>query len=99
MRPNPGARFDLGAAFVFSLVRRLERSLSPRGLRRVLFPFVAVRVAFRHRQRSQPLPECLGGGEFRVTKPQQRNTSLNSYLEFFPEQLGTPKWRDRLEIE
>ena len=85
------------AAFVF--IRRLERLLSPSALRRLLMPFVAARVVFRHRRPPQSLPECLGGGEFRTTKRQQRISTLNTTLEFFPEQLGTPKWRDRLQIE
>jgi lauroyl/myristoyl acyltransferase len=45
------------------------------------------------------VPECLGGGEFRISKRQQQIKSLNTVLEFFPEQLGTPKWRDRLQID
>lgn len=45
------------------------------------------------------MPEFLGGGAFRITKRQQRIAGLNTYLEFFPERLGTPKWRDRLEID
>lgn len=97
MRPNRGVGLSGRAKFVF--IRRLERMLSPRGLRRVLTPIIAARTAFRRRRPSQPLPECLGGGEFRTPKKQQRNNSLNLILEYFPEQLATPKWRDRLQIE
>lgn len=97
MRPNPRVGMGVGAAFVF--IRRLERIFSPRGLHRLLAPFVAARVIFRRRRPSQPLPECLGGGELRTTKRQQRISGLNAFLEFFPEQLATPKWRGRLRIE
>jgi lauroyl/myristoyl acyltransferase len=97
MRPNRGAGLSVRATFAF--VRRLERLLSPRGLHRFLTPLFAARAAFRHRRPSQPLPGCLGGGEFRTSKRRQRIKSLNTILEFFPEQLGTPKWRDRLQID
>jgi len=86
----------VGASFAF--VRFVERILSPSGLRRFLTPFIATRAAFRRRQPSQPVPEFLGGA-FRITKRQQRIASLHTYLEFFPEQLGTPKWRHRLQFE
>lgn len=96
MRSNPCVRVGVGAVFAF--VRLMERMLSPSSLRGFLMPFIAIRVAFRRRQPSQPVPKFLGGG-FRITKRQQRNASLNTYLEFFPEQLGTPKWRDHLQFD
>ena len=97
MRPTRGVGLGVRAKFVF--VRRLERMLSPRGLRRLLIPFIAVRIAFRRRRSPQPLPGCLGGGEFRTPKRQERIIFLNAVLEFFPDQLGTPKWRNRLQID
>jgi lauroyl/myristoyl acyltransferase len=96
MRTNPAVRAGIGAAFVF--VRCLERIFSPRTLRRVLSPCIAFRVAFMHTRPVFKMPECLGDGAFQVTQRQRRKNYLNSALEFFPEQLGTPKWRDRLQL-
>src|SRR5690242_16143366 len=96
MRSNSGVRTGLGAAFVF--VRQLERLFSPDALRRVLAPFIAARVAVKRNHASLSLPECLGGGSFQITKRQQRKNYLNTTLEFFPERLSAPKWRDRLQI-
>jgi lauroyl/myristoyl acyltransferase len=45
------------------------------------------------------MPGCLGSGEFRISKQRHRNDYLNTALEFFPEKLGTPKWRDRVQID
>jgi lauroyl/myristoyl acyltransferase len=96
MRPNPGVRAGSGAAFAF--IRRLERSFSPLGLHRVLAPWIGARVALKRSRPFLPLPPCLGGGNFQISKLQQRKNYLNTALEFFPEQLGTPKWRERLTI-
>jgi len=86
----------VGAGFVF--VRQLERILSPPALRGVLAPFIAARVAVKRTHPVLPLPECLGGGTFQISKGQRRKNYLNTTLEFFPEKLGTPKWRGRLQI-
>lgn len=96
MRRNPAVQVGVGAGFV--LVRWLERIFSAQALRRVLAPCIALRVAFKHSRPSLPMPECLGGGTFQISKQQRRKDYLNAALEFFPEQLGTPKWRDRLQI-
>jgi lauroyl/myristoyl acyltransferase len=96
MRPNGGVRVGVGAAFVF--VRCLERIFSPDALYRVLWPWIAARVAVKHSRPSLPLPGCLGDGKFQISKSQRRSDYLNTTLEFFPERLSTPKWRDRLEI-
>jgi lauroyl/myristoyl acyltransferase len=96
MRSNPCVRMGVGAAFIF--VRRLERAFSPCALRRLLAPFIAARVAVKRNHPSLPLPECLGGGSFQITKRQRRKNYLNTTLEFFPEQLGTAKWQERLQI-
>lgn len=93
---NCGARVGAGAAFVF--IRGLERMLSPNALRCVVAPFIAARVAVKRTHPVLPLPESLGRGNFQITKCQQGKNYLNTTLEFFPEQLGTPKWRDRLQI-
>ena len=87
----------IGAAFVF--VRHLERIFSPRALRRVLAPCIAVRIAFKRSRPSLPMPGCFSGGEFRISKQRHRNDYLNAILEFFPERLGTTKWRDRVQMD
>lgn len=96
MRSNPCVRVGVGAAFVF--VRSLERIFTPSALRRILVPFIAARVAVKRTQTVLPMPGCLGNGNFQITKSQRRKNYLNTTLEFFPEQLGAPKWRDRLKI-
>jgi len=96
MRTNPAVQWGVGAVFV--LVRFLERIFSPQALHRVLSPCIALRVAFKRTHRFFALPKCLGGGTFQITKKQRRKNYLNTTLEFFPEQLGTPKWRDRLQL-
>jgi lauroyl/myristoyl acyltransferase len=89
---------SIGAAFVF--VRGLERIFPPSALHRVLTPCLAARVAFKRSRPSLPLPGCLGTQkQFQISKRQRRRDYLNAALEFFPEQLATPKWRDRLKIE
>jgi len=97
MRSNPGVRLGLGAAFVF--IRQLERLLPPGALRCALSPIIAARVALKRNHASLPLPACLGGGSFQITKHQQRKYYFNSALEFFSDRLSAPKWRDRLQID
>ncbi len=87
----------IGAVFVF--VRCLERMFSPRAFRRVSAPCIEARIAFKRSRHSLPLPGCLGDGEFRISKERRRNDFLNAALEFFPERLGTPKWRERVQID
>jgi len=96
MRSNPGVRMGVGAGFVF--VRQLERLLSPGALRRALSPLIAMRVATKRSRPFLPLPRCLGGASFQITRRQQRKNYLNKTLEFFPERLGTSKWRERVQI-
>jgi lauroyl/myristoyl acyltransferase len=96
MGSNPCVRVGIGAVLV--LVRRLERIFPPAALRLVLAPFIAARVAVKSSRPFLALPECLGKRNFQITKRQQRRNYLNTTLEFFPEQLGTAKWRDRLQI-
>jgi lauroyl/myristoyl acyltransferase len=87
----------IGALFVF--VRCLERIFSPRTFRRLLVPCIKARIAFKKSRLPLPLPGCLGTGELRNSEEERRNDFLNAILEFFPEQLGTPKWRERAHID
>ena len=96
MRSPPCVQMGVGAAFVF--IRQLERIFPPSALRYVLTPFIAVRVAVKRNRPFLPLPKSLGRGSFQITKHQQRKNYLNTALEFFPERLGYPKWRNRLQI-
>jgi lauroyl/myristoyl acyltransferase len=84
---------------VFATVRGCERIFSPRNLRRILKPLVGARVVFKRARVTLPLPACLGEGkQFQVSKQRQRSNYLNAVLEFFPERLGTAKWRDHVRI-
>jgi lauroyl/myristoyl acyltransferase len=99
MRENQSARPCLGASLIFTAFRRLERILSPTALHRLVLPLVSARVAFKRVRSSMPLPGCLGEGKtFQISSRQIRKNHLNVMLEFFPDRLGTAKWRDRLRI-
>ena len=99
MRQNQSVRPGLGASFVFTAFRRLERILSPTALHRLMSPLVSARVAFKRVRSSMPLPGCLGEGKtFRISSQQLQKNHLNVMLEFFPDRLGTAKWRDHLRI-
>jgi lauroyl/myristoyl acyltransferase len=87
----------------FLIIRMLERRLSVQNLYRVLMPFVFMRAtvnsAFKDFRPPVPLPECLQATWTRRLYRQQRmNGYLNRILDYFPDQLAGPKWRDRCRI-
>lgn len=85
----------MGVWMVFKAVRGLERLVSAEVLYCLMAPLMAARAALK-RSGAVTLPRCVAGAE-EVYSPraQRRNDLLNSVVEFFPDRLWAPKWRDR----
>jgi len=85
------------------IIRWLERRLSVRNLYRVLLPFAFVRAlvntAFKKYRPHVPLPECLETAwSPRLSRLLRMNGYLNDLVDFFPDRLAEPKWRECCRI-
>jgi lauroyl/myristoyl acyltransferase len=88
--------------FCFFIFRALERRLSVRNFYRILLPPAWMRATLKtafKRNSHLPVPECLQvERSFRLDQRQRMAVCLNNVVDYFPEQLATPKWRDRCRI-
>jgi lauroyl/myristoyl acyltransferase len=85
------------------IIRLLERRLSVQNLYRVLLPFAWVRAlvntAFKNYRPCVPVPECLEAAwSPRLNRRLRLNGYLNDVVDFFPDRLAKPKWRERCRI-
>jgi Bacterial lipid A biosynthesis acyltransferase len=85
------------------LIRWLERKLSVQNLYRVLLPFAYARAlvntAFKNYRPCTPLPECLEAAwSPRLNQRLRMSGYLNDIVDFFPDRLAEPKWRERCRI-
>jgi lauroyl/myristoyl acyltransferase len=102
--PSPGHEPDVRAGFfsriAFTLIRRLERALSPEALHRVIAPLIHARIAIKRGRPVHPLPACLrqDGKKFLSLNEKRCGDYFNRILEYFPDQLSTLKWRQRVEF-
>jgi lauroyl/myristoyl acyltransferase len=69
-------------------------------LYRVVAPFIHARWAIKPKRTKLALPACLRpeGKEFVVAQAKRRRDHFNSVLEYFPDRLSNPKWRNRVEF-
>jgi len=95
-----GVRAGTFSRLAFAAIRRLERSLSPEALYRVVAPFIHARTAIKLKRPTLALPACLRreGMEFVSGRAKRRGDRFSEVIEFFPDQLSNPKWRDRVEF-
>lgn len=89
--------------FCLRIIRLLERKLSVENLYRVLLPFMFARAlvntAFKNYRPAVPLPECLEAAwSPRLNRRRRMNGYLNDLVDFFPDRLAEPKWRERCRI-
>lgn len=87
----------------FRIIRLLERKLSIQNLYRVLLPLAWLRAmvstAFKRFRPCVPLPECLEAAwSASLNRRLRMNGYLNDVLDYFPDKLGGPKWRERCRI-
>jgi len=85
------------------IIRMLERKLSVQNLYRILLPFAFVRAlistAFKNYRPCVPLPECLEAAwSPRLNRRLRMNGYLNNTVDYFPDRLAEPKWRERCRI-
>ena len=97
MRPVSTILRDTFGPLGFHTLRGLERCLSPGGLYSLLAPLAGVRAAA---DGTEPPPSYFGGQRsIRKIHGAQVNYFLSRVLEFFPDRLGTAKWRDRFQTK
>jgi hypothetical protein len=85
------------------IIRLLERKLSVQNLYRLLLPFAFVRAlistAFKNYRPCVPLPERLEAAwSLRLNRRLRMNGYLNNTVDYFPDRLAEPKWRERCRI-
>jgi hypothetical protein len=100
MTASPGHPSNVRAGFFtrfgFAAIRRLERALSPDAF------YQLIALSFRARREDKrpfpplPLPACLQheGQQFISVREKRRRDYFNRVLEFLPDQLSSPKWRE-----
>jgi lauroyl/myristoyl acyltransferase len=81
----------------------MERHLPPRTLCSLLKPFAFARAtfntAFKDPRPPLPWPDCVAPDWTRSLAHRRRmNRYLNSYLQYFPDRLADPKWKDNCRI-
>lgn len=95
MSQSPPILEDLLGSAGFRAIRGLERGLSPDQLYAVLSVLASARA---QRDGSVPLPSYFRRSVSDRTRRQAReNFLLSRFVEFFPDRLATPKWRERFE--
>jgi len=82
-------------------MRRLERALSPDALHQLIALSFRARPADKRPFPALLLPRSLQreGRQFVTLREKRRADYFNGILDFFPDQLSSPKWRDRVEFE
>ena len=88
----------------FPVVRALERILSVRVLwfllRGVAWPRAFLNLAFRRPISYPVLPPSLAAHQTKsIARRQRERKYLRQILEFFPDRLGEPKWRQLCQVE
>lgn len=85
----------------FAAIRRLERLLYPEAFHQIVALFGRPNKAVKHCGPPIPLPACLQqeGKRFLSVREKRRRDYFNRVLELFPDQLASPKWRDRVEFD
>jgi hypothetical protein len=105
MTASPGHPSNVRAGFFtrfgFAAIRRLERALSPDAFYQLIALSFRARRADKRPFPPLPLPACLQheGQQFISVREKRRRDYFNRVLEFLPDQLSSPKWRDRVEFE
>ena len=99
--PQPNVRVGFFPRLKFAAVRQLERLLSPEALYRLVALSFRARGADKRPFSPLPLPASLqhDGKRSISVREKRRGDYFNGMLDFFPDHLSSPKWRDRVEFE
>ena len=97
----PNVRGGFFSGLEFAAIRRLERTLSPDAFHQLVALFVRIRRPIKGPRPMIPLPDCLQSAGNQVLSVREKRVAdyFNRVLEFFPDQLSSPKWRDRVEFD
>ncbi len=90
--------FERGS-FLFSCLRRMERHLPARTfcslVKSYTFARASLNTAFKDPRPRDPWPDCVAPvWTRRLVRQRRMSHYLNSYLQYFPDRLADPKWRD-----
>ncbi len=97
----PNVRGGFFSRLEFATIRRLERTLSPDAFHQFVALFVRIRRPVKGPRPMIPLPDCLQSAGNQALSVREKRVAdyFNRVLEFFPDQLSSPKWRDRVEFD